>query len=521
MTAPLLTAAMDEATVKKLQAFVEGVVVTLNKTVAETAGTWIDTLIDSVCDLFKVVDEHWITTALSNYVAEGVLSREDLLQIDKFMQVFGVMKFPLTPLVMMMFAGQYMQQMLLPAFEKIQQKQAKVARPALPSYSSAIAAAFIAPEKTAQVREYLAKQGFADDVIDLLFISNYRLYDELTIRDCWLRGILDDNKMYERMRELGYTDTRIGEITKTWSLIPPVQDILTMVGHEAFEPDSIKEMGLDAEFPEEQSEWLTKQGLSPFWQMKYWISHWEQPSVQMGFEMYQRNVINREQLDFLFRTVEIPQYWREKLLKIAYVTFTRVDTRRMYGMGVLNFEEVIRAYKDQGYDEYHATKLAEFTKKSVIQKEKDLTKSEILSGYQERIIPKADATRLIKAMGYDDAETEYLLLHEDYKVEKALQTEQVSAIQYRYVNKLISQADAHRLLGELNLPEASVESKLAAWSAKIIEDTKVPSKSDLDKFLRNKIIGVDTYRAEMRRLGYGATYIEWYEKLAMLGVAGE
>ncbi|GAI84798.1 unnamed protein product, partial [marine sediment metagenome] len=76
-------------------------------------------------------------------------------------------------------------------------------------------------------------------------------------------------------QELGYTDTRIKEIIQAWSIIPGPADILHMVAKEAFEPDAVKLMGLEDEFPTEQVSWLAKQGLSEFWAMKYWASHWE------------------------------------------------------------------------------------------------------------------------------------------------------------------------------------------------------------------------------------------------------
>ena len=40
--------------------------------------------------------------------------------------------------------------------------------------------------------------------------------------------------------------------------------------------------------------------------------------------------------------------------------------------------------------------------------------------------------------------------------------------------------------------------------------TKLPSKTDLDKFLKAKIIDADQYKTEMYRLGYSFQYTMWY-----------
>ena len=88
------------------------------------------------------------------------------------------------------------------------------------------------------------------------------------VRVLYFRGAIDKDMAFVRMRELGYTDTRIEEIMQSWDIIPPVSEILWMVGKEAFEPDQIAKYGLLDEFPEEVTPWLNKHGYSRFWQEK-------------------------------------------------------------------------------------------------------------------------------------------------------------------------------------------------------------------------------------------------------------
>ncbi|GAI72398.1 unnamed protein product, partial [marine sediment metagenome] len=212
----------------------------------------------------------------------------------------------------------------------------------LPDPRELIPAAFIAPEKTGEVREICKRMGYKDADIDLLFLAMYRLYDEDTVRTLFLRGVLSEDEMFMRMREIGYTDTRTKEIVQSWPIIPGPGDLFHLVAKEAFEPDMIKRMGYADEFPEEQVKWLEKQGISRDWAEKYWYAHWETPSIQAGYEMLHRedperpgqSIIDEEELDMLYRTVEIPPYWRSRLTKIAYLPYTRVDVRRMHDMGV-------------------------------------------------------------------------------------------------------------------------------------------------------------------------------------------
>ncbi|MBA7601421.1 hypothetical protein ES703_08494 [subsurface metagenome] len=394
----------------------------------------------------------------------------------------------------------------------------------LPDPREIMPAAFIAPEKTGEVREVCKRMGFKDADIDLLFLAMYRLYDEGNVRVLWLRGVLSDDEMFMRMRELGYTDTRIKEVIQGWTIIPGPTDLFHLVAKEAFEPDMIERMGYADEFPVEQVEWLKKQGISEEWAKKYWYAHWETPSIGQGFEMLHRedperpgqSIINEEELDMLYRTVEIPPYWRSRLSKIAYAPYTRVDVRRMHDMGVLTDKELIQSYKDLGYDQVHAEKMADFTIRYNRQGDKELTKSQILKGYSEKIFSKEDAKQFLLDIEYPDALADYLILMEDYKEAKDLQDDILSNIKTRYQNNMADEFETRSKLGQLNLTGERIAVLMDKWKIKKWIDIKVPSKSDLDKFLAGKIINLDTYRIEMDRLGYNTKYIGWYEQLTAL-----
>ena len=154
-----------------------------------------------------------------------------------------------------------------------------------------------------------------------------RPYDENTVRNLYLREVITKEGMEKRMLELGYNKERTAEIIQGWPVIPGVGDLLHLVAKEAFEPDIIKHYGYDEEYPDEQTKWLKMQGLSEDWIRKFWYAHWETPSIGQGFEMLHRGFIDEKELDDLFRTVEIPPFWRDKLRGIAFNPFTRVDVR--------------------------------------------------------------------------------------------------------------------------------------------------------------------------------------------------
>lgn len=375
---------------------------------------------------------------------------------------------------------------------------------------SLVKAMIIDPGRSSENRAQLKRHGFNEQQIDNIILSFYRTTDENTVRQMFLRGILDNDGMYERMRELGYTDTRIKEIVQTWQQLPGPGDLFTMVAHEAFEPDIYKKLGLADEFPTEQIKWLEQQGISEAWALKFWIAHWEQPSIQQGYEMLHRGVIGDDDLEILFKAVEIPAYWRDKLKAIAYAPYTRVDVRRMHDLGVIDDEGLIRAYMDLGYDAEKAGKLAEFTIKYNLDTEKQLTRSAILDSYHNDLISKTDAKGLLTAQGYSDDLAEYYIELEDFNIQTELQNTQIAVIEDRYLLSQITENQARGQLNALGLRGTKIDTLLESWKITEYKYAAIPSKSELDNFLVKGIINEGRYREMMKRHGFSTEVTGWY-----------
>ena len=380
-------------------------------------------------------------------------------------------------------------------------------------HSEMLPAAFIQPDKIEQVKNMMRESGLRDEQIDLLFISQRRLYDENVIRDLFWRGVIDEAGVYKRMKELAYTEDRITEIIKTWPIIPGAGDLFHMVAKEAFEPYFIEHYGYAEEFPEDQIQWLEKQGLSREWALRYWYAHWETPSIGQGYEMLHRGVIDWPELQDLFKTVEIPPFWRDKLTEIAYMPYTRVDVRRMHDIGVLSDEDLVTAYQDVGYSPEKALVMTEFTKQYNKGAEKDLTRAQITTGYKDGLLSKEDTQILLIELGYSQAETDYFIAVEDFNKDKELETIILNNIQHKFQKNLISESDCRAQLSKIDIEGVRIDALVEKWKIDVVKNITLPTKADLDKLLKAKIIDEDTYILQMRKLGFEDRYIQWYMKL--------
>ena len=375
---------------------------------------------------------------------------------------------------------------------------------------SLVRSMIIDPGRATENRAELKKHGYSDLQIDNIILSHYKTVDEGTLRTLFLRGKIDTAKLYERMRELGYTDTRTAEIIQTWVVLPGPQDLFMMVAKEAFEPDIYTTLGLDEEFPSEQIKWLEQQGISQEWARKYWIAHWDQPSIGQGFEMLHRGVIDNATLDMLFRAIEIPSFWRDKLTQIAYRPYTRVDTRRMHDLGVLTDQELIESYMAQGYDAEKALKMANFTIKFNAEGNAQLTRSAILESFRESLITHSQAVALLMEQDYSEDLATYYLELEALRRDKKLRDQKIDNLRDQFLLSQITKSAVRDQLNQLDLRGEKVDSLMETWALDAYKYASLPSKSDLDSFLTKGIITEGQYRDYMGRHGFSATLTSWY-----------
>ena len=258
------------------------------------------------------------------------------------------------------------------------------------------------------------------------------------------------------LRKHGVKERYIEPYFDLTKMIPPASDLITMCVREVFDPERRKAL-LIIPTPKEFKIYMKKKGFDEFWSDSYWAMHWVLPPVEHLNEMFHRGVIDFETWKrYMILHDYMPEAvpWYEKII---YVPFTRVDVRRMYEEGVLTYDDVVKAYKDLGYDDEKAKKLAmwiqireavkvnreRFKKgwinveafKAELRKigvpeeritelveitlkadkperlapERDLTKSEIIKGVRKKIITLAQGKELLMRIGYDEFESEYLL----------------------------------------------------------------------------------------------------------------
>ena len=373
----------------------------------------------------------------------------------------------------------------------------------------------------------LRSRGFDDTKINQFIELTHQLLGIQELITLWRREKIADGALTLRAKHIGWNEGDVQNWQDIFEFRPNVQDVIHFAVREVYSPEISTAFGqfegADAVASAADKD-LKAAGVTKDTLAKYWAAHWDLPSVQMGYEMLHRGVIDEATLDMLLKALDVMPYWRDKLKLISYNPLTRVDVRRMHKLGILSDADLVKAYKDLGYDATNAQRLADFTikynqdteasektnKDITIDKEKDLTKADIITGYRDGMFSVTEVSDSLASLGYSQDEVDYYITRADFERDKDLTNEQLKYYQDAYVSGVKSYNDTVDALGKLGLEGNRIAALFAVWDLKRAARVQKPTKAEILTFLRKKIIDQQTAIDELKGQGYADRYIQWY-----------
>lgn len=354
------------------------------------------------------------------------------------------------------------------------------------------------------------RNGFSSEISQNMFDSQVKLLNETDLISAWRRGIITEDKLEKDLSKLQYTAEDIENIKKVSEYYPSPSDLVRFAVREVYSPEIVKTYGLTEDFPQEFLDAAYKAGLTEEQAKNYWAAHWELPSILQGFEMLHRGVITQDELNTLLRTHDVMPYWREKLTQISYNPLTRVDVRRMYALGVLDRAGVKKSYLDIGYSEENAELMTDFTIKYESNEDAGLTRSSITSAYKKGLITGEQFTEYLQRLGYADETIQFYAELTDFEIYNEEMDSLVESITQQVDLGVYTIEEANIMLTSLDLPSVYVSTIVNKLKLKQTVKAKIPSKSDVENWLKLNIINEKTYSDYMVKQGYSESDIVKY-----------
>jgi hypothetical protein len=369
--------------------------------------------------------------------------------------------------------------------------------------------------------EVIRRQGFTVDDAQVILKLADTVPAEFELVAMELRGIISPAETEQALRVRGFDAGWAAKIRAMGQVIPPVADLITMAVREAFSPDIAARFGQYEGFPQDLATWAQKQGLSPEWARRYWAAHWSLPSATQGFEMFQRRIISKDDLQLLLRALDVMPFWRERLIELSYNPLTRVDIRRMHNLGILNEQAVYDAHLDIGYSPENAERLTDFVVKlnkgnqPVDDDELGrLNRTTVLNFYRDGLITQEKALQYLTGMGIPSDAAILYVRSVDADEQLAIRKADADFIVEQAQAGVLTFAEAQDRLNSMGLEPLEVKRATNKLVRLLDTRTKLPSRTEGERMFKLNIIGEGTYRELLARLQYADVWIEAYVKLA-------
>lgn len=359
----------------------------------------------------------------------------------------------------------------------------------------------------------LWKNGLSNEAIVALKGLSIALPDDTTLTQALWRKQIDESYVRDILDKRGYDANYIGMWIEARRIIPSPQDLVSMSVREAFNDSVAARFGYDEDFPTEAAEWAEKQGLGQQWFVRYWRAHWTLPGLLQVREMYHRGIVKEGDVLLYLKAADLPAFWRENLVKWMYSEITRVDVRRLYDLGIIDYPDVYQRYLKLGYTSDDSTLMTQWTIATYQEKDRELTKSDILGMYKEGILNDDETRNYLSALDYRQADIELLMVRVELNRAAEYEKQIISNVKKLFMLGEYTRTDVFSALGKIDTPATFIHQSLQVWDLEKLAKVRIPTITQLRDMVKGNVISIGEFRLQLGHKGYDSQYIDWYVAL--------
>jgi hypothetical protein len=208
---------------------------------------------------------------------------------------------------------------------------------------------------------------------------------------------------------------------------------------------------------------------------------------------------------------EFKQAMRESRTKNKYVDMAtglrhRIPeegmTLHMLTTGIIKEHEAIDLLRSAGYAPDIAKKLAAQGAVAKVATHKAVTESQVKLFYIDQLIPKAEAVKMLAALGYSDRDVKFIVATWDMLAAAERQRQAVGLVRSRYVARLIEKVDAVTALDQLQVVAAARESYLKIWDIERAMTIRRLSQAQVVQAVKHDFITAQDGLGRLLAMGY-------------------
>jgi hypothetical protein len=388
-----------------------------------------------------------------------------------------------------------------------------------------------------QFKNGLERLGYDDAAAGAMWDATRQIINPTEALKLKRLGQISEEEYNDVLKKNGLSPEMMEQWEGVNQYVPNPQDMVRFAVREALSPDEAERLGLYKDIPPAFLEEAKKIGLTEEDARKYWASHWELPGPSQVIDMYQRGILGdpdsaeaKQELSDFLKVADYSPYWRDKIQQLSWNPYTRIDGSRMFLKDAISEDELYENYRKLGYDDEHARNLVDYYKaqketaakaaaekaakssasavksassaKGQTAKDKDISLSLIKNAYYYGELDRVQALGLVQTLDYEPWEAELTVSVWDAQLKVKDKKDEINVLELKYQKGVIGQDEFYEELAKLDLKATAIDIiKLKNISMRKT-DEKLPTRADLQRWLKKGFIDVSFFQEYMTRLNY-------------------
>jgi hypothetical protein len=199
---------------------------------------------------------------------------------------------------------------------------------------------------------------------------------------------------------------------------------------------------------------------------------------------------------------------KNKYIPLAFALRRRIPPAReissAYSHGAITQAEAIHKIMQYGYSHADAEVIVKSASHVKTASHKANIVSSILAAYEEFLLPRDEALKMIEQMGYDQKEAEFIIEGANFRQSARIVSHAANSVRSHYVSRRISRQTASNELDSLGIPAANRDYLLKMWDVEQSVNVRVLSEAEIVKAVKKSLITPDDGLARLVKLGYSA-----------------
>lgn len=237
------------------------------------------------------------------------------------------------------------------------------------------------------------------------------------------------------------------------------------------------------------------------------------PGIEFASEAYNRGFITAEQFKAMFLESRIKNRYLPLLEQMRTRLIPQETARLLFRQGVYTEEQALKTLLAHGFSPEDAAALLAVERTRADDSTRDLTRSQIVDMYEERMFTADEAMQTLTGMGYsvDDAQS-MLELAELQRLRKFINSA-TSKVRAAYTSGKIDEIEASSALDMLGIPNETRDDYMALWDIERTTISKTLTAAQIRQAFNRELISRDNALLRLTSQGYDQTDADLYLRL--------